>query len=102
MLDNIKLGQFLKQARENKELSLRDVEKLTNIGYTHLSMLENGKRNFTPALLRNLARIYNIDYLDLYEKAGYIDLIEDEKKKELSINKYYMTPVYRSYFSWTT
>ena len=43
-------------------------------------MIENGKRNVTPALLRNLATLYNIDYLDLYEKAGYIDLIEDEKK----------------------
>ena len=42
-------------------------------------MIENGKRNVTPALLRNLANLYNVDYLDLYEKAGYIDLIENEK-----------------------
>lgn len=94
MLDNLQLGQYLKKIRENKELSLREVEKLTDIGYAYLSMLENGKRNFTPALLRNLARVYNADYLDLYEKAGYIDLIEDEKKKEISINKFYMCPVY--------
>lgn len=79
MLEAIELGKYLNRIRKNKDLSLRDVEKLTDIGYAHLSMIENGKRNVTPALLRNLADIYNVDYLDLYEKAGYIDLIENEK-----------------------
>lgn len=96
MLDNIELGRYLSKIRKSKDLSLREVEKLTDIGYAHLSMIENGKRNVTPALLRNLATLYNVDYLDLYEKAGYIDLIEDEKKKELSSNKFYMMPVYGS------
>lgn len=82
MSDNTNLGKYLKDIRETKELSLRTVEKFTGIGFTHLSMIENGKRNVTPALLRNLAKVYNIDYLDLYEKAGYIDLIEDEKKSK--------------------
>ena len=78
MLTNVELGMFLKEIRERKEISLRDVEKLTGIGYSHLSMIENGKRNVTPALLKNLANIYQYDYLDLYEKAGYIDLIDVE------------------------
>lgn len=42
-------------------------------------MIENGKRNVTPALLRNLAHLYNVDYIDLYEKAGYVELAEKEK-----------------------
>lgn len=82
MLSNAEFGKYLKQIRENKKLSLRIVETFTGIGYTHLSMIENGKRNFTPALLRNLAALYGVDYLDLYEKAGYIDLIEDEQKSK--------------------
>lgn len=94
MLDNVELGEYLKKIRENKKLSLREVNKLTDISFTYLNMIENGKRNVNPTLLRNLAKVYNVDYLDLYEKAGYIDLIEDEKKKELSSNKYYMCPVY--------
>lgn len=94
MLDNIELGEYLKKIRENKKLSLREVDKLTDISFTYLNMIEHGKRNVNPTLLRNLAKAYNYDYLDLYEKAGYIDLIEDEKKKEISINKFYMTPVY--------
>ena len=85
MLSKEELGKYLKQLRESKGLSLREVDKLSNISYTHLNMIENGKRNVTPALLRNLAQLYNINYLDLYEKAGYIDLIEDEKKIKTDI-----------------
>ena len=83
MLSKENLGKYLKQIREVKNLSLREVDKLTNISYTHLNMIENGKRNVTPALLRNLSQLYNVDYLDLYEKAGYMDLIEDEKKSKI-------------------
>ena len=83
MLSKENLGKYLKQIREVKNLSLREVDKLTNISYTHLNMIENGKRNVTPALLRNLSQLYNVDYLDLYEKAGYIDLIVDEKKSKI-------------------
>ena len=80
MLSKEEFGKYLKSIRDNKEISLREVNKLTGVSYTHLNMIENGKRNVTPALLRNLANLYNVDYLDLYEKAGYIDLIDDEKK----------------------
>lgn len=80
MLSNQELGEYLKNARNLKGLSLREVNKLTDISYSHLNMIENGKRNVTPALLRNLAKLYGLDYIDLYEKAGYIDLIEDENK----------------------
>lgn len=95
MLTNKELGAYLKTIRNNKNISLREAEKLTDIGYAHLSMIENGKRNVTPALLRNLATLYNVDYLDLYEKAGYIDLIEDEKRDKIQNNStIYACPVY--------
>lgn len=83
MLSKEELGKYLKQLREIKGLSLREVDKLSDISYTHLNMIENGKRNVTPALLRNLAQLYNVDYLELYEKAGYIDLIEDEERSKI-------------------
>lgn len=83
MLSNIELGEFLKKTRENCKISLRDVEKLTGLGYSHLCMVEKGRRNVSPALLKNLARIYNVNYLDFYEKAGYIDLIDNERLKSI-------------------
>lgn len=94
MLSKEELGNYLQRIRKDKELSLRDVEKLVGVGYAYLSMIENGKRNVTPALLRNLAKLYNVDYLDLYEKAGYIELIQDEKKQQILNNIPYMCPVY--------
>lgn len=83
MISKEELGAYLKSIRKANDISLREVDKRTGISYTHLNMIENGKRNVTPALLRNLADLYNINYIDLYEKAGYIDLIEDEKNATL-------------------
>lgn len=93
------LGTELKELREKKGLSLREVNKLTGISYSHLNMIENNKRNVTPALLRNLANVYNVNYLDLYVLAGYMELVEDtierNKIEDIEISKqYYMTPVY--------
>lgn len=83
MLSQEEFGKYLAKIRKEEGISLRDVNKLKDVSYSHLSMIEHGKRNVTPALLRNLADLYNVDYLDLYEKAGYIDLIEDEKLKKI-------------------
>lgn len=83
MLSQEEFGKYLAEIRKERKISLREVNKLKDISYSHLSMIEHGKRNVTPALLRNLADLYNVNYLDLYEKAGYIDLIEDEKNSVL-------------------
>lgn len=83
MISKEELGMYLKSIRQARDISLREVDKRTGISYSHLNMIENGKRNVTPALLKNLALLYNVDYIDLYEKAGYIDLIEDEKNNIL-------------------
>ena len=59
MLSKKELGNYLKKIRTSKKLSLREVDKKADISYTYLNMIENGKRNVTPALLRNLANLYN-------------------------------------------
>ena len=89
MLTNKELGSYLKNIRENKDLSLRQVDYISSISFSHLSMIENGTRKPTALTLKELAKVYNIDYIDLYEKAGYIDLAESERlsKNETYINK---------------
>ena len=79
-MTNIELGRYLKTIREQLGYSTYDVNKLCDISPSYLSLLENGKRKPSAIILKKLAPIYNLNYLDLYEKAGYIDLIEDEKK----------------------
>lgn len=84
-LTNKELGIYLKNLRDNKKLSTREVYDLCGVSNSYLSLVENGHRKASAIVLKKLAPIYNVDYLDLYEKAGYIDLIEDEKN--MSQNK---------------
>lgn len=79
MLTNKELGEFLERIRKQKELTLRQVDYMSDVSFSHLSMIEKGNRKALPLTLKELARVYNIDYIDLLEKAGYIDLAEKEK-----------------------
>lgn len=82
-LSNEELGKYLKLVREGLGYSTYDVNKLCDISPSYLSLMENGKRKPSAIILKKLAPIYNIDYLDLYEKAGYIDLIDAEKAQNI-------------------
>ena len=82
MVSNSELGNYLKTIRESLEYSTHDVNKLCDISQSYISLMENGKRKPSPTILKKLAFIYNLDYLDLYEKAGYLDLAESEKLKD--------------------
>lgn len=100
MLTNSELGEYLKKIRENRKLTLRQVDYQSDVSYSHLSMIEKGARKALPLTLKELSRVYNIDYIDLLEKAGYLDLAEKEKIGDLKtenatiLKKYYMCPVY--------
>lgn len=74
------LGSYLKEIRGDKQLSLRDVERLAKekklgaeLSSGYLSMLERGDvKEPSPRILYVLAAIYEVDYIDLMKKAGYI------------------------------
>lgn len=82
-LSNKELGEYLEEARKSKGYSTYDVNRLTDVSQSYISLIEKGKRRASAIILKTLAPIYSLDYLDLYEKAGYIDLIEDEKKQQI-------------------
>lgn len=94
MLTNKELGLYLKNIRENKKLSLRQVDYKSSISFSHLSMIENGTRKPTALTLKELAKVYGIDYIDLYQKAGYIDLAESEELKRNEKNNSAVVFVY--------
>lgn len=79
ILSNKELGKYLRDIREQLGYSIYDVNKLCDISPSYLSLMENGKRKPSAIILKKIAPIYSLNYLDLYEKAGYIDLINDEK-----------------------
>ena len=58
-----KYGDYLKAVREAKNLTLRDVEKKTDVSNAYLSQLESGKvKQPSPTLLYKLAQIYEVPY----------------------------------------
>ena len=74
------LGAYLKEIRDDRQLSLRDVERLAKEGSLgadvssgYLSMLErDGVKEPSPRVLYTLATVYEVEYMELMRKAGYI------------------------------
>lgn len=67
------VGTYLKEAREKKGLSLRDVEVRISVSSGHLSMIEQGKvKAPSPRILHELAKVYDLSYVDLMKRAGYL------------------------------
>jgi transcriptional regulator with XRE-family HTH domain len=67
------LGTELRDVRNLRKLSLRDVEQATGISNAYLSQLENDKvTKPSPHFLHKLAKLYAVDYEMLMEAAGYV------------------------------
>ncbi len=82
------LGEYLRNIREIRRLTLREVEEASDVSNAYLSQLENGKiTKPSPHVLHKLAAVYNISYETLMEKAGYISRSEkslERRKKNRS------------------
>ena len=65
-------GEYIKALRESKGLTLREVEKQTDISNAYLSQLESSKiKQPSPTMLYKLAELYGVKYEVLMEKVGY-------------------------------
>jgi HTH-type transcriptional regulator, competence development regulator len=69
------LGAFIRKARQDVSMSLRDVEDATNreVSNGYLSQLETGKiTKPSPHVLHALSQALSVDYEKLMQRAGYI------------------------------
>jgi len=69
------LGAFIRKARQDVSMSLRDVEEATNreVSNGYLSQLESGKiTKPSPHVLYALANALSVNYETLMQRAGYI------------------------------
>jgi transcriptional regulator with XRE-family HTH domain len=69
------LGGYLAAVRSDRGLSLRQVEEMTGkeVSNAYLSQLENDKvKQPSPNILHALSATYDIDYIGLMERAGYL------------------------------
>lgn len=68
------LGEILRRARQHQGLSLRQVESRIGVSNAHLSQIERGAiRRPDPAILMNLAELYNLNYGLIAEWSGYLN-----------------------------
>ena len=73
-------GEFLKQLRHDRKMTLRDVEKKSKISNAYLSQVETGERNIpTVKILSRLASAYGVSLSDML-KATMAEIWEGGKK----------------------
>ena len=55
----------LRNLRQEKRLTLRELAELVNISYSNIAMIERGERNYTSDTLQTFASFFNVstDYL---------------------------------------
>jgi transcriptional regulator with XRE-family HTH domain len=78
------LGPFIKKARLDRNMSLRDVEEATGkeVSNAYLSQLEGGKiTRPSPHILYALSSALGVAYETLMERAGYIVPTGDRAKE---------------------
>lgn len=79
------LGQVLKNQREIKGLSLRQVQLLTKVSNAYLSQLENDKiKNPSVNILYKLSDFYNLEFNILLEVSGIAKKKKDSEEKSIS------------------
>jgi transcriptional regulator with XRE-family HTH domain len=67
------LGQYLRNLRQARQLTLREVEDASGVSNPYLSQLETDKiAKPSPHVLHKLAPVYGASYETLMEKAGYL------------------------------
>lgn len=70
---NSKLGRFLREAREAKGLSQRQLAKLVGFSFSSISRMEKGEFGSPdPAKLQRIAATLDVDLEDIYALAGYV------------------------------
>lgn len=71
----LSLGQYLAAIRDDRRLTLRQVEEATKkqVSNAYLSQIENGYiQKPSPNILHALAELYAISFEGLMDKAGYL------------------------------
>lgn len=68
-----KFGQYLRHLRQQKRLTLKQVERAARVSNSFLSQVERGIRNPPhPDILNRLAAVYGVSPSDILAAAGYI------------------------------
>ena len=71
-ITNPELGKAIREAREAKGISQRELGKKSGVNYSSISRMERGEfASPDPVALQKLARVLEVDVEDFYALAGY-------------------------------
>ena len=80
-------GEYFRALRESKQLTLREVERATDVSNAYLSQLESGKiKQPSPLTLHKLAQFYGVSYELLMAKVGYPMPQKEEREAKRQVN----------------
>lgn len=66
-------GQFLKELRKQRKLTIRQLDLYSGVSHSYLSQLERGDRGTpSPDILKKLSAPLGVSYEELMIRAGYI------------------------------
>ncbi|GLW92519.1 helix-turn-helix domain-containing protein [Actinokineospora globicatena] len=68
------IGAYIKQQRNNAEISLRQLARLAGVSNPYLSQIERGLRKPSAEILQQIAKGLRISAEALYVQAGILDL----------------------------
>ena len=93
------IGSYLRDLRNQKHLTLREVEGQSGASGSYLSQVEQGKRQPSADLLRKIAPAYGASIRELLEMAGYLNEPEvrmsDQDRVEWAFKCVVSDPDYR-------
>lgn len=70
------LGEYLRDQRNQAQMSLRQLAELTDVSNPYLSQIERGLRRPSAEVLQQIAKALRISAESLYVRAGILDADE--------------------------
>lgn len=75
---NKRIGIKLREAREDKNMSLREVEAAFGKNYSTIQSYESGRISITVETMNELCNLYGVNYLDLLQEVYYEDRLKNK------------------------
>lgn len=67
------IGEFIREQREQAQVSLRQLAKVAGVSNPYLSQIERGLRKPSAEILQQIARGLRISAEQLYVRAGFLE-----------------------------
>jgi transcriptional regulator with XRE-family HTH domain len=74
------IGEFIRDQREQAQVSLRQLSRLAGVSNPYLSQVERGLRKPSAEILQQIAKGLKISAEQLYARAGFLDLPQGSRE----------------------